>query len=305
MSRILSALVILAFLCAWTAAFVDAQTPSQSTSPEPAPASIRAPVSPPAEEPATEPAAEEEKKYRFERGDRRDPFRPAMIPLAGEAAPGAGIVRYYTKEEEEENYLAAQDLAAQIHQLASQNQHAKVVELYNQLSNISPRRFANEAYRLEVKKTQERLLPFFRKSQLVLLLLQGEALLATMERHLESNDYDKVLEYASQLETLVVGTEPLDPGSKARLGELVAKAFALRDRAQARKEFAKLEIDISAIAWTAENPAALINNITVRPGDFIGDQLKIFKIDERSVTFLYKGEHITRNLETIKPTIPK
>ena len=239
-------------------------------------------------------------KHTFARRERRDPFRPALTPLkAGETPSRPTPGGFYTVEQQEENFLRAQQLAQQVSQFAAQNDHANVVRNYKELMQIQPKRFANEGYRLHVERLQSHLYDTFQKSQVYIITTQAEPILNSMEKLLERNEYKRVLQHADEIEKLILSIEEPGAAQAAVLGDLMLRALDLRRRAQTRQEFDEMSIAISGIAWSPEAQAAIINGKTYYAGDIIDDELAIASVDEQLVTFIFKAEQVSKGLQAV------
>ena len=293
MSRKLCAFLIFALVCGLAFA---APPEKASPSPKPKVIDITAP-----REPALPPGLSLRlEKYTFMRRDRRDPFRPALTPLIeGQTPLPLDQTVFYSTDEQEEKFLQAQQIAQQIPQLSAAGDHTNVVRLYKELMAISPERFANEAYRNQVVRLQSLRHDAFEKSQIVIITTQAELILESMEKLLERNQYKKVLQHADEIEKFVLSIEEPGPSLGPQLGDLMRRSLEFRRRAVARQEFEEMSIVISGIAWSPDLRAAIINGKTYAPGDLVADELTILTIDENLVTFVFKGEQISKGLLAI------
>jgi len=239
-------------------------------------------------------------QYTFARRERRDPFRPALTPLAeGDEIIPAAQRPFFTPEEAERKLAEAQQLAQQITQVAAQGDHSGVVRYYKNLMQIQPKRFANEGYKNHVERLQSTLFDTFQKSQVVIITSQAEPILDSMEKLLERNEYKTVLQHSEEIEKLILGVGDPGPVAAAQLGELMLRALELRSRALARQEFEEKTIAISGIAWSPEAQFAIINGKTYAAGDMIEENLSVFSVEEHTVTFLFKGEQVSKGLPAV------
>ena len=120
-----------------------------------------------------------------------------------------------------------------------------------------------------------------------------------MEKLLERNQYKKVLQHANEIEEFILSIGEPGPSLGPQLGDLMLRALELRRRAVARQEFEEMSLIISGIAWSPDIQAAIINGQTYAPGDLVADELTVLTIDEHLVTFLFKGEKISKGLQAI------
>ena len=87
------------------------------------------------------------------------------------------------------------------------------------------------------------------------------------------------------------------PDLYERLVRLRKASEGLKVRAEVEKEFAELTISINGIVFKEHSPAAVINGLVVKQGQFVADtNAQVFKIERGYVVFLYRGYKVRKRM---------
>jgi hypothetical protein len=128
-------------------------------------------------------------------------------------------------------------------------------------------------------------------------LKKAEELLGQMTAALNANDFGTVTKGCLKCQDILKPLQISDQDLSLQKANTLEKAADLDRRAKIRAEFAGREdIKISAIAWSEENPAAIINGRTYGHGDSLDEATRIVKIEKSEIVFNFKGENVSKPL---------
>lgn len=176
-------------------------------------------------------------------------------------------------------------------------------EVLTEFKNLQNRLGALELTDAQLKAAREKLLTeaaeISRQAEIAAVtreLKNAEGILAKMASALEANDLGTVNQGYQNIQNILKALKISDPSLSERKAELLDKAAAIDRSAKTRAEFMSRDIKIYGIAWSPNNPAAIINDRSYGEGDALDELTRIEKITQDRVVFKYKGESVAKSL---------
>ncbi|MFC1587408.1 hypothetical protein ACFL54_03775 [Planctomycetota bacterium] len=267
---------------------------------------------------------DENNKFHFRLGFRRDPFVPLITdPGDGDGGPNPDSP---TIAEEEKIYDVLEQKYRELEETLAKGNYnidtaaTGLLELEIEINQYFywPT-VKNKVSKLIVKvrdlgKKHSKLIEKRKQQQAEAKMVSIHELLKNMEKNFKQEKYQLVFSIYDEIDVILNRNEDILGLAtfKVQIGEFKKRAAEFRDRALAMMEFQEHEgeIQLNGVIVGEDPQIVIINNSIIgSEGDQVlvirnesGAELGkvyIFKIDSYGVTFDYKGEHIVKGFETI------
>lgn len=109
--------------------------------------------------------------------------------------------------------------------------------------------------------------------------------------------YDKAMQNCEEALQSLEAANVVAQDLTEKLDRLRKASEELKQRTDAERDFAKIDLAIQSIVYKERSPAAVINGMLVKEGQILLDSgLQIFKIRRGYVVFLYKNYRIRKQM---------